>query len=122
MYFFLVSGLFLLLLPAYMMWRVRRAVARVPDEPSTVTINEERVYVVSPSANVDFAWTLVGSVLETRDSFLLRHGRTLRVVLPMNEFVGDDLIAFRRLLIGRGLLVGLKNVPGLWKADGRGDL
>jgi hypothetical protein len=96
-------GLLLLALPSYTIWRYQRRLAKLRDEPSTVTINEERIYAVSQSANVDFAWTLVGSVLETRDSFVLRQGRMLRAVLPNSEFIGDDLAAFRRLLVSRRL-------------------
>jgi len=104
LYVVIAWGLLLLVLPWYMMWRYQRRLTQLPDEACVVTINEERIYVVSQSVNLDFTWTLIGSVLETRDSFVLRQGGSLRAALPKSEFVGDDLEAFRRLLVSLRLV------------------
>ena len=104
LYVVIAWGLLLLVVPWWMMWRFQQRLTKVPDEACVVTINEERIYVVSQSVNLDFTWTLIGSVLETRDSFVLRQGGSLRAALPKSEFVGDDLAAFRRLLVSLRLV------------------
>jgi hypothetical protein len=111
----LVIGLFTLAAPSYTIWRYRR---RLPNEPSKIIINEDRVFIESPSSNSDFAWTLINSVLETPDSFIIRQGRAIRVVAPKDQLADDDLRAFRRLLRNRQQNHGLLWIePAPWAAS-----
>ena len=83
-----------LLVRTLLQWRMKD----LPDESWIVTINEERVSRTSVSAGAEYPWSAIGSVTETPESFILRQGWVILAVLPKNEFHGDDLDQFRRLV------------------------
>ena len=101
LYGVIALGLIQLALPSGTILRYRWRLSRLPMEACTITINEERVFIESPSVNGDYTWSLITSVLESRDTFILRQGRLVRSVLPKAEFVAPDLTAFRRFLAER---------------------
>jgi hypothetical protein len=93
---------FLALSPLLLRYLLQQRMRAVPDEPWIVSIDEQRISCMTPSGSTDFRWSAIGSVTETAESFILRHGRVILTVLPKDHIQGDDVQRLRKLVADLG--------------------